>query len=387
MNAANTVIAWLATQRQPMTALLRALVDIDSGSYDKPGIDAVGAVIERFLTNHGIPVQRLPQSKHGDCLRAAVPHDNVGNAGGNILLLGHCDTVFPQGEAARRPFTIEGATAFGPGVADMKAGLVMNCFVLAAFARFGGSPAPLVGLFTGDEEIGSPEGRPVIENEARHARAVFNAEPGRPSGNVVTGRKGGVFMAIRITGRAAHSGSNFAQGVSAIEELARKITAIHALTDLDRGITLNVGLVSGGQSVNTVAPLAECQVDMRYVEPADHDDVMARITAIVERSHLPGTRAELVVQGAFNPLTQSPAAKRLFDVYVAAAAESGLHIDGEFAGGCADSGFTAAVGAPTICATGPVGGKAHTADEYLDLGTLVPRAQACARAILNKAGL
>lgn len=381
---------WLATQREPMTALLQQMVDIDSGSYDKPGIDAVGAVIERFLDAHGIPVQRLPQSRHGDCLRAAVPfHEPSGNAGKTILLLGHRDTVFPQGEAARRPFAIEGATAFGPGVADMKAGLVMNCFVLAAFARFGGSPAPLVGLFTGDEEIGSPEGRPVIEHEARHARAVFNAEPGRPSGNVVTGRKGGVFMGLRITGRAAHSGSNFAHGISAIEELARKITAIHALTDLDRGITLNVGLVSGGQSVNTVAPTAECQIDLRYIDPADHDDTMARIAAIADRANLPGTSAELVVHGAFNPLTQSPAGRRLFDLYVDAAAESGLHVEGEFAGGCADSGFTAAVGAPTICATGPVGGKAHTPEEYLDLDTLVPRAQACARAILNldQAGL
>ena len=139
----------------------------------------------------------------------------------------------------------------------MKAGLVMNCFVLAAFAKFGGAPAPLLGLFTGDEEIGSPEGRAVIETEARRARVVFNSEPGRVSGNVVTGRKGGVFMAFRITGKAAHSGANFADGISAIEELARKIQAIHALTDLERGITLNVGLVSGGQSVNTVAPWAE----------------------------------------------------------------------------------------------------------------------------------
>jgi len=265
----------------------------------------------------------------------------------------------------------------------MKAGLVMNCFVLAAFAKFGGSPAPLVGLFTGDEEIGSPEGRPVIEAEASRARAVFNSEPGRPSGNVVTGRKGGVFMVMRITGKAAHSGGNFKEGISAIEELARKVQAIHALTDLDRGITLNVGLVSGGQSVNTVAPWAEGQIDLRYIHPADRDEIMAAISGIVERSFVPGTRAELSIKGEFLPLTQTPSAKRLFEVYVAAAAESGLQVDGEFAGGCADSGFTAAVGAPTICAVGPIGGKAHSPDEYLELDSMVPRAQACARAILS----
>ncbi|MEO9191900.1 MAG: M20/M25/M40 family metallo-hydrolase, partial [Acetobacteraceae bacterium] len=254
------------------------------------------------------------------------------------------------------------------------------------FARFGGAPAPLVGLFTGDEEIGSPEGRPVIEAEARRARAVFNSEPGRVSGNVVTGRKGGVFMAFRITGRAAHSGGNFIEGISAIEELARKVVAIHALTDLDRGITLNVGLVRGGQSVNTVAPLAEGEIDLRYVQPDDRAEAMARIEAIIANSFVPGTKAELSIKGEFLPLTQSPAAKRLFDLYVDAARASGFATDGEFTGGCADSGFAAGVGAATICAVGPVGGKAHTPDEFLRLDSLVPRAQACARAILRLDG-
>ncbi|WP_428485753.1 M20/M25/M40 family metallo-hydrolase [Rhodopila sp.] len=292
------ITAWLVSQQDAMVAMLRRMVDIDSGSYNKPGIDTVGAVVRGFLEDQRIPVEVLPQSRAGDCLRAAVPWEGSSgnsprnNAGGNIVLMGHRDTVFPDGEAARRPFTIRDGIAYGPGVADMKAGLVMNCFILAAFARFGGAPAPLVGLFTGDEEIGSPEGRPVIESEARHARVVFNSEPGRVSGNVVTGRKGGVFMVFRITGKAAHSGGNFQAGISAIEELARKVQAIHALTDLDRGITLNVGLVSGGQSVNTVAPWSEGQIDLRYIDPADKDDIMARIGAIVERSFVPGTRTE-----------------------------------------------------------------------------------------------
>ena len=384
------ITAWLATQHGAMVDLLRRMVDIDSGSYDKPGIDAVGRAVRDFLNGHGIAVETLPQSKHGDCLRAAVPWDGApqrgANAGGNVVLMGHRDTVFPQGEARRRPFTIQGHLAYGPGVADMKAGLVMNCFVLAAFARFGGSPAPLVGLFTGDEEIGSPEGRAVIEAEARHARVVFNSEPGRMSGNVVTGRKGGVFMLMRITGKAAHSGGSFEAGISAIEELARKVQAVHALTELDRGITLNVGLVRGGQSVNTVAPWAEGEIDLRYIEPADREEVMARIGGIVDRSFVPGTRAELTIKGEFLPMTQSPAAKRLFDVYVEAAASSGFPTAGEFTGGCADSGFTAGVGTATICAVGPIGGRAHSPEEFLDLDSLVPRAQACARAILRLEG-
>ena len=363
MSTETQISEWLGTQQQAMIDLLREMVDIDSGSYNKLGIDAVGAAVERFFATQGIPVERVVQSKHGDCLRASVPWDGPsGNAGGNIVLMGHRDTVFPDGEAARRPFTITDGIAYGPGVADMKAGLVMNAFILAAFHKFGGSPAPLVGLFTGDEEIGSPEGRPVIEAEARRARVVFNSEPGRVSGNVVTGRKGGVFSAFRVTGKAAHSGGNFSDGISAIEELARKIQALHALTDLERGITVNVGLVSGGQSVNTVAPWAEGQIDLRYVTPDDRAEVMAKITAIIERSHVPGTRAELTIRGEFLPLNQTPMAKRLFELYVDAAAASGFRTDGEFTGGCADSGFTAAMGAPTICAVGPVGGKAHSPD-------------------------
>ncbi|TQF82490.1 M20 family metallopeptidase [Elioraea sp. Yellowstone] len=382
---------WLATQKQAMLDLLERLVNIDSGSYDKEGVDAVGAQIKAFFDAHGIAVETIPGATKGDVLRAvlAAPDQAGGNAGRNIVLMGHRDTVFPKGEAERRPFRIENGRAYGPGVADMKAGLVMNAFVLAAFRKFGAAPGPMVGLFTGDEEIGSPEGRAVIEAEGRMARAVFNAEPGRPSGNVVTARKGGVFMVMAIEGKAAHSGGNFEAGISAIEELARKIIAIHALTDLKAGVTLNVGLVRGGQSVNTVAPFAEGEIDLRYVEPAQRDDIVAKIEAIVRTANVPGTRATLAIKGEFLPVNPTAASNALFETYVGAAADAGLKVAGEFSGGCADSGFTAAVGAPTICGVGPVGGKAHSPEEYLEIDSMVPRAQALARAIcrLPQAGL
>jgi glutamate carboxypeptidase len=388
------VLDWLQQHESGMVALLEAMVNTDGGSYDKAGVDAVGAIVSHFLAEHGIPVETVPGERFGDCLRATVGAGEgavaaSGNRQRNILLMGHRDTVFPKGEPQRRPFRIEDGRAYGPGVADMKAGLVMNMFVLAAFKAVGGAPGPLVGLFTGDEEIGSPEGRPVIEAEARQARVVFNSEPGRPTGNVVTGRKGGVFMVMDIEGRAAHSGGNFERGISAIGELARKIVAIHALTDLERGITLNVGLVSGGQSVNTVAPHAQGQIDLRYVDPADREEIMGKIQEIIATSYVPGTKASLTIKGEFLPLVQDAAAKRLFDAYRGAAAETGLKVEGEFAGGCADSGFTAAVGAPTLCSVGPVGGLAHSPEEYLEVGSMVPRAQALARAILGleKAGL
>jgi glutamate carboxypeptidase len=265
----------------------------------------------------------------------------------------------------------------------MKGGLVVNAFVLAAFKRFGGAPAPLVGLITADEEIGSPSSRPVIERVARHARCVLNSEPGRPSGNIVTGRKGGVFMRVEVLGKAAHSGGNFEKGISAIGELAHKIVAMHGLTDLQRGITVNVGVVKGGQSVNTTAPQAEGLIDLRYVKPADRAGALAALQAIVDRAIVPGTRAALEIKGEFLPLTATPVTEELFATYRAAAADAGLAVEGEFSGGCADSGFTAAVGCPTLCAVGPVGGNAHTPEEYLEVDSIVPRAQALALTILR----
>lgn len=373
---------WLASQRQAMIDLLRDVVNIDSGSYDKEGVDAVGARFERHFAEHGIPSRRESHGTFGDAL-----HAEVAKPGSNekpVLLMGHRDTVFSKGEAGRRPFTIKDGRAYGPGVADMKAGLVMNVFVATAFHKFGGSPHPIKVLITSDEEIGSPSSRPVIEREGRAARAVFNSEPGRPTGNVVTSRKGGIFMHMTVTGKAAHSGANFAAGISAIGELAHKIIQIHALTDLTKGITLNVGLVSGGQSVNTTAPYAEGQIDMRYVDPKDRGTVMAEIERIIATPYVPGTSAALTIKGEFVPVVQSEASKALFENYQAAAKQAGLTtLQGEFSGGCADSGFTAAVGTPTICGVGPVGGLAHTPEEYLELDSIVPRAQTLALAILR----
>ncbi|WP_341643203.1 M20/M25/M40 family metallo-hydrolase [Thauera sp. SDU_THAU2] len=196
-----------------------------------------------------------PVADFGDTLlvgTAAVRRDSGQH---NILLMGHRDTVFGKGEAARRPFHIAGDRAYGPGIADMKAGLVMNAFVLAAFQKFA-PDIPVVAMMTGDEEIGSQASLSHIDEEARYARAVFNAEPARPTGNFVSGRKGGFTYRFEIGGKAAHAGVNFAEGASAIGELAHKITALHALTDVQQGITLNVGRVSGGSSTNTVAAKA-----------------------------------------------------------------------------------------------------------------------------------
>jgi glutamate carboxypeptidase len=265
----------------------------------------------------------------------------------------------------------------------MKAGVVVNAYVLAALARFAAAPSPVTALFTSDEEIGSPSSKALIKETARSARAVFNSEPGRPGGGVVTGRKGGRFMRIEVIGKAAHAGNNIADGISAIEELACKIVKLHALTDLPNGISCNVGTIAGGQTVNTVAPHATAEVDLRFIRPEEGERAFAVIEAIVAGSNVPGTRASLEITGEFEPLVASDASHRLFEHYAACARALGQDVEPTFAGGCADSGFAASVGAPTICAVGPIGGRAHTPQEYLDVASIVPRAQTLALAIMR----
>ncbi len=235
-----------------MLKLLEEIVNIDSNSYDKQGVSRVFRCLEMFFNHHGL----MAKSHYVKDVEAAItvevaPKNKVL---GSVLLMGHCDTVFPMGEVARRPFKIQDNRAYGPGVADMKAGIVMNAFILAAIAQSDEPFPEVAGLFTCDEEIGSPLSKEIIAKVAIDRQFVFNSEPGRPNGNVVTGRKGGVFIEMNIQGKAAHSGANFADGISAISELAHKVIELDKLTDVGAGVTVNVGLVSGGMSVNTSAP-------------------------------------------------------------------------------------------------------------------------------------
>ncbi|HYF17887.1 MAG TPA: M20 family metallopeptidase [Ramlibacter sp.] len=371
------VLDWLGGAQPAMLQVLQQLVDTDSGSHDKAGVDAVVRQLREWLAAHGVEGRLHRNASAGDCLKAVV-----GSGERPVVLMGHCDTVFEAGTAARRPFRIDGDLAYGPGVADMKAGLVANAFVLAAFAR-AGLEVPLAGLFTADEEIASPASRPFIEAHVAGARAVLNAEPGRPSGNVVTGRKGAMFLDCQVTGIAAHSGVNHQDGASAIEALCRKVQAMHRLTDYEAGTTVNVGLIRGGSSVNTVAAQADASVDIRFRTHEALETVQARIDAILAADDVPGTCAHVRQRRFFLPLVQSEGSRRLFDAYAEAAAALGFDVAGEYSGGSADSGFTAAAGIPTLCSTGPVGGKVHTEGEWLQVGSLVPRAQAMALTALR----
>ncbi|MEM9628522.1 MAG: M20 family metallopeptidase [Pseudomonadota bacterium] len=379
------VIAWLDEQRQAMTDLLASIVNIDSGSYDHAGVDAVGDAIKAHLDERGIATDVIPRPNAGFCLTASVDADGAEDGQGHILLMGHRDTVFSKGEAAKRPFRTEGDKGFGPGVADMKCGLVMNCFIAEAFHRFGGHDRPIRLLFTSDEEIGSPSSRTVIEAMARGASAVFNSEPGRVSGNVVTARKGAWFSTLEVRGVAAHSGVSHQKGKSAILALCRKIEALHAMTDYESGRTVNVGLIEGGQSANTVPPFAKASIDIRFRSLPDMPSIEAAVQAIVEHMDVEGTHADINKPIVFPPLEPTDANRALFERYVAASADLGIDVGEEYSGGGADSGFTSALGIPTLCGVGPIGEKGHQLDEAVHLNSLVPRAQAVAATILSLA--
>ncbi|WP_342358926.1 M20 family metallopeptidase [Terrarubrum flagellatum] len=389
----SAVTAWLATQKQAMIDLVADLVNADSGSYDKTGVDKAGEVLTGFFKKQGFEIEIVPSAEYGDAIKATLPHP-ASNDQRPIVLMGHRDTVFPVGEPRRRPFQIVEGHGRGPGVADMKAGLVLNAFVAAAMARIENRPGPIMLLVTSDEEIASPSSRPVIEQVARDARCVFNSEPSRTpemgqrftqgrKQMITQGRKGGVFMRFEVTGKAAHSGAAYERGISAILDLSKKVPLLHELTDLKEGITVNVGLIGGGQTVNTVAPSAWGEIDLRYVRTEQRDRLVARIKEIVETPMVAGASGKFIIKGEFLPLEQSAEARSMLEVYQGAAAEFGFEVGAQFSGGCADSGFTAAQGCPTLCSVGPIGGAGHTPDEFLEIDSLVPCAQALALAVMR----
>ena len=376
--ARGLVLDWLASQQQAMQDLLQKVVNIDSGSRDEAGVTAVAHALAERLQAAGVPVQFEAVPGYGVLLHAQV---NAAGEGAPIVLMGHMDTVFPAGTVAKRPYREEAGRAYGPGVADMKSGLVLNVFVAEAFARCGGLKVPLHLFFSCDEEIGSPATRDLIMDRVRGARAVFNAEPGRVSGNVVTSRKGSMLVEFEVEGVAAHAGINHAAGASAIDALARKTLALHALTDPATGVTANVGVVHGGVVSNMVAPHARAELDLRFTADTNPEDLLARVRAIIEEESVPRTQGRITVARSTLPMKPTP--DYLLALYQESARTLGFEVQGEFTGGAADSGLTASVGVPTLCATGPVGGHPHTEREYCELTTFVPRAQAVALAVLG----
>ncbi|MEM8664180.1 MAG: M20/M25/M40 family metallo-hydrolase, partial [Pseudomonadota bacterium] len=306
------VLAFLAERQGAMEALLEELVNIDSNSRDPEGVRRVGEAIVAFLNGQGVAAGFL-ETDGAPCVSARIgPSANAGH----VLLLGHMDTVFPAGEVAARPFTKANGLAYGPGAADMKAGLVMNAFLMAAFQSAGGPPVPMVALFTTDEEIGTPGCRTLIEDHARGAGLVLNSEPGRVSGNIVSGRRGGTFFRATVIGKAAHAGLNPEDGRSAIGEMARKIVAWHSLSDDARKISVNVGLISGGQSVNTVAPQCVADIDLRFADADEGERAAADIARIASACGTDGLTGSIETLGGFLPIVQNDVTRKAVDLYL-----------------------------------------------------------------------
>lgn len=358
--------------------LLEQLVNIDSPSGNKECVDEVGKVICNYFDQYGIDYQVVQNENYGDFIIATIKKDKPGK----ILLLGHRDTVFPVGTAKQRPFKIEGGRAYGPGVADMKSGIVSSILASLALKELGEEMSDIEILITSDEEIGSPSSRKIIEERAKSAIAVFNLEPGRPDGSIVTARRGSAHLAFHIQGRAAHSGVNIEQGVSAIEELGHKIIALQELTDLDKGITVNVGVVQGGVNTNVVAPEASGKVHIGFWTINDFNNVLKKIKTIFETSYIHGTISKLEGDISFLPMEKHDGVQKLYQIVQQAASSLDLIIPEQHTKGASDAGFPSSLGIPTICGMGPVGGNWHSENEYIELDTFLPRTKLLAHSMI-----
>ena len=294
------LVEYIDTKETEMLEFLEKLVNIDSGSYNKAGVDQIGDVLAERLAVLDFTVQRSPQKEFGD----HVIGRKAGSGDRRILFIGHMDTVFPTGTVKKRPFRIEGDQAFGPGVVDMKGGITCLIFALEALKN---SAPELYGqiamdvVFNSDEELLSPTSKPIVESCAKKAQAVCVFEPARPGGEYVVQRKGVGKYTLRVSGRAAHAGAQPEDGRSAVEELAHKIVALHALTDPNAGTNVNVGVIRGGERPNIIADNAYAEIDIRVADLQTAQTTDSRIREIAAANTVPDTRCELSGGDAISP--------------------------------------------------------------------------------------
>jgi glutamate carboxypeptidase len=347
---------------------IEALVAIESPTDDKAAVDRCGVELATRLRDLGGRVRSVPASTAGDHLRA-----EFGSGTRQVLLLGHFDTVWPVGQLAEMPLTRHGDQLRGPGVLDMKSGIALGMLATRAlFAVAPPSDARIVMLWTTDEETGSRTSRALLETEARNSEAVLVLEPALPGGLLKTSRKGCGQYEIAVHGEAAHAGVDPGKGISAIRELARQILVVETLQDLARGISVNVGLISGGTRPNVVASDARAVVDVRAPSRADAEHVDAAIRALTPRLH----GARIVVSGGFErpPMERTAGVARLYALAQAVGSELGQAIDEGATGGGSDGNFCAALGVPTLDGLGALGDGAHALSEHVVMSALAPRA-------------
>jgi glutamate carboxypeptidase len=353
-------------------ASLERFVNLDSGTHDVAQVQAAGEYAAAEFRTAGCVVewQRSNDPAIGDAYIARLPGDGARR----VLLLGHHDTVYPAGTAKDRPFRLQGESACGPGVMDMKGGILLAAFALRLLRDAGQGDLPdIVFVGNADEEIGSPTSRALIEAEARQADLVLVLEPGREDGSIQTTRKGVGMYELAVRGRSSHAGSRPEDGRSAVLELAYKTIALHDLTDLTTGTTIIVGVVRGGTRRNVVPETAEALIDLRVSTAAEAASADRSIRGIAAHATVPDTTA--TIAGGMNrpPMEKTAETERALDIGRALIAEMGLNFVETGSGGGSDGNFTAALGIPTLDGLGPVGRNAHSPDEWLDVASLAER--------------
>jgi glutamate carboxypeptidase len=361
-------LAYCRAEQPWLLDRIQQLVAIESPTDDKAAVDRCGAALATELTALGGALTWVPDQTAGNHLVA-----RFGTGTRQVLILGHFDTVWPIGQLSRMPMHENDGRLYGPGVLDMKAGIALG--MLATRALFALAPprdVRVTMLWSTDEETGSHTSRALIEQEARGSEAVLVLEPALAGGALKTARKGIAQYELTARGVSAHAGVDPRKGVNAIRELALQILALDQVRDLDRGISVNVGVVAGGTRSNVVPDLATAQVDVRAETLADAAALDRQLRGLTAQT--PG--ATLEVTGGFNrpPMERSPGVTRLFEHARAAAAEMGLDLKEGATGGGSDGNFTAALGIPTLDGLGAVGDGAHALHEHVELASLPERA-------------
>ncbi len=355
---------------------LERLVNIDCGSYTPAGVEEVAAFVVDYLEGLGAQVVRHPDPDGR--LGPTIVGTFLGTAaaGPRVLLIGHMDTVFDPGTTAERPFRVEDGMAYGPGVTDMKSGLLTGLYGLRVVLdqTRGSLPFERIDFVANpDEEIGSPASTVHITALAPDADACFVLECARANGDIVSARKGTLDLVITIHGRAAHAGVEPEKGRSAILEASRLIRALHGLNGRWPGVTVNVGVVTGGTRPNVVAERCVLEVDVRASDSASQDEAEATIRSLAAATEVPDTRVDVERRARHRPLEKLERSGRLVDHAVAIAGRLGFDVRDTATGGASDANTTSGLGVPTLDGLGPVGGNDHSPAEYLEIGSIVPR--------------
>jgi glutamate carboxypeptidase len=372
------ILRYLQAQNDAMVRQLGDWVNQNSPTYDKTAVDTMGLMLVQAFQQAGANLTATyPQSGLGD--HYALTY---GEGSSQILLLCHFDTVWPIDEAQKRPFTVENGHATGPGVHDMKAGILIGLFALKALNHFQMKPNyKLVWLLTGDEEIGSPTSREIIESEGRKSRYCLVLEGAHNQSVLTTARKGIGRFQLTVTGRAAHAGVEPQHGASAIEEMARNIQLLHALNDFERGITVNVGVISGGERPNIIADYAVADIDVRVDSMVDGEWVSQQIFGLQPQT--PGCRLQVTGGITRPPFEASSAGLTLFEKAQTIAEDLGFQVKSYKSGGGSDGNLVAALGVPTLDGLGSLGGGAHALTEYTVIEALSFRAALLAELLMQ----